>query len=191
MSEPSSIAHQALEDLWKKKKLPERWLKIITASRSVNKHLSTDEWASVLKLKPPIEKCLFSNLKSYKKGSQYTAQCLWWNDNKVNLACHRIAALVFLDEDELCDPRVVERVIHSDHLEVNWHASHWYCHNEGCINPMHLIPESNGTNQERNTCKRHRETINYNCPHVPTCVNCKPCSGEVAVPKKWKRSKIN
>jgi hypothetical protein len=168
--------------------LNRRWKEfIIKPWRSLNQHLTDKEWEQVLRLHPPPNKCLFTGLKPYKKESLYSAHCVSWpklTRGKANLGCHKIAALVGYDyAHEVRDLRPemqITMVMNNGqiHLQQNWHASHWYCHNEACVNPLHILPEANIVNQERNTCKRHVIcTPGYRCPHYPTCIGLKPCMG--------------
>ena len=55
-------------------------------------------------------------------------------------------------------------------------ASHYWCDNHYCINPGHLCYESTDVNSSRLCCKvfRNDRTINYQCPHTPTCRGCQP-----------------
>lgn len=54
-------------------------------------------------------------------------------------------------------------------------ASHWFCDNEACVNPSHVVWESSGANSTRFCCKLYSSTKNYRCPHKPTCPNCVSC----------------
>jgi len=60
------------------------------------------------------------------------------------------------------------------HLEQ---ASHYWCDNDRCINPGHLVFELSGPNTTRNCCKLYGngQVAGYKCPHKPTCKNCTPC----------------
>lgn len=55
-------------------------------------------------------------------------------------------------------------------------ASHYWCDNHLCVNPGHLCYESTDVNSSRLCCKvfHNDDTINYRCPHTPTCRGCHP-----------------
>ncbi len=55
-------------------------------------------------------------------------------------------------------------------------ASHYWCDNNLCINPGHLCYEPTNVNSSRLCCKLHRNdiTIDYRCPHTPTCQGSQP-----------------
>lgn len=188
MATGSSIAHQALEELWSEDLIKEIFIdRIMAPYRSLNSDLSNREWTKLLKSgTPPLEKCLYTGLKPYKPNSDYSAAIKTWKGKKVNLGCHKIAALLDLDILlEWQDPRPEERVVKGYSLEPGWHASHWWCHVDACVNPAHLLPESNRVNQERNTCKAHISTKGYRCPHAPTCADLEPCDGKIKHAYKW------
>jgi len=178
-----NLAQEALDYYWRKGQLLPRWLNsVLVPFRHMNKHVSDSTWSQILtNTKLPQEHCLFTGLKKFKGGANYAALCVPFPEHtqgRANLGCHRMAALIFFDvENEVRDPR--GRDVHAldanDGLIENWHASHWYCHNEACVNPLHILPESNTVNQERNTCKRHKTTNGYRCPHFPTCHGLSAC----------------
>jgi hypothetical protein len=178
-----NLAQEALDYYWAKNQLVTRWMKsIIVPHRGANAHISDFIWAQILQLRLPQDQCIFTKLKNFKGGANYKALCVPYPEHtqeRANLGCHRIAALIFYDaKDEVRDPRGGDVPVHdtNDKLVEKWHASHWYCHNEACVNPLHLLPESNTVNQERNTCKRHKTTRGFNCPHFPTCNGLSPCT---------------
>lgn len=63
------------------------------------------------------------------------------------------------------------------------HASHYWCDNQYCCCPAHIVFEDGSLNITRYCCKRFRGVINYRCPHEPVCPQSKstatvtlPCS---------------
>lgn len=60
------------------------------------------------------------------------------------------------------------------------HASHYWCDNQHCCCPAHILFEDASLNITRYCCKRFRGVINYRCPHEPVC----PQSMSTATPQQ-------
>lgn len=185
-----SQAHLFLLDKYKSAKTPKAFAaefikQVLEDSKSSNTHIDTDTWARILRTSEfPKLPCLFSGNKPYKDGSKYTATSFNSNSHggRVNVASHRWAALVYYDPaKEAKDSRTAEEV---DINVAGWHAAHFFCNEEGCVNPMHLIPTTNQVNQEHNMCKNFKTNAHYRCPHRPTCGGCTGLEGQIS-PFKW------
>lgn len=191
---PSPAAHNELLELWISEgvNLSEWFLDRVfrfpdgkdredrrEQAHRANQHLHEQAWNALVKGgQYPIWACLYSINKPYKAGANYTTIAQKWRDengknHSVNLGTHKVAALVLLEREEQCTPTEIQ-VWDAENFTLvqGWHASHWYCHDSHCVNPLHLLPEASATNMERNCCKKHKNNPDYCCPHTPTCKDC-------------------
>jgi len=201
-----SFSEQAIQYYYSNGRVETEFLNFLRKSTYDTSFHSKEEWKDILKFNFPREKCIFvggvGKETSGKNGAKYLGHSIKINGKPGTLLAHRMAALVRLDHDkEFSDLRIENNVLLPEKiLASKWQASHWYCHNDACINPMHLLPECNRVNQERNHCKmwndqlineigyRLHVTPKYGCTHVPTCVTLQSSYGIRIIPRKWENS---
>ena len=64
------------------------------------------------------------------------------------------------------------RLVYGDDfkLKVGFDASHFYCHNQHCVNKEHIHFENHLlVNKSRLCCRVYGMTNGYKCPHLPQC----------------------
>lgn len=55
-------------------------------------------------------------------------------------------------------------------IKQGFEASHYYCHNDQCVNPDHLHFEDHRVNKSRLACRLYGMTmVGFVCPHLPCC----------------------
>lgn len=96
------------------------------------------------------EYCITTDYVPCKVGSGYTQ--VRYSGSK--MYCHRIAGLLRVGAN-----------YSGKHLD----GSH-LCNNDACVNPWHIVFESNELNQSRKCCKLFGQVAGYFCPHEPPCL---------------------
>jgi len=54
-------------------------------------------------------------------------------------------------------------------IKSGFDASHFYCHNEHCVNHEHIHFEDHRVNKSRLCCRIYGMNNGYGCPHLPRC----------------------
>ena len=185
--EAEGVAEAVLLSWWNARQTDSKLIDWLKQCRDSNPHLDDDTWQQIVDGHFPgpgdsSDACVFA--RGYSCAGELNSptkaprkQFRVGKDGKqVMILLNRLAALTGKDGNLEQDQRAEERMVREDgSLRSGWHASHWWCHSNACVNPRHVRPESHKVNQERNTCRSHTNTSNFRCPHRPCCKNCNSC----------------
>jgi len=63
------------------------------------------------------------------------------------------------------------RLMYGDDFKIKagFDASHFYCHNQHCVNKEHIHFENHLVNKSRLCCRIYGMMDWYKCPHLPLC----------------------